>query len=140
MHFRETLSRTTKMLIFSGFFAFLALPLAADAKGVSKEVLSQRPHKLGGNCVKYARTVNSGLHMGLTSRQAKVNKINSSTPEKGSIAVTDESGVGHVAVVKDYGDGFVIVEDANVIPGQVTVRRLAYEDVIGYIVFANQEA
>ncbi len=55
----------------------------------------------GQNCAGYAQRQITNLGHGLESKQDKINRINSKTPNKNTAAIINEGPYGHVAVVEE---------------------------------------
>ena len=73
-----------------------------------------------GQCIPFARA-KSGLQV---SGAAISVPVNSSTPEEGSIVITNESRAGHAGVVTKVTDSTIEIIERNYIPGWITKRIL----------------
>lgn len=100
----------------------------------SGQIYEKARHPLGGNCVAWARSVEHRLPQGLYGMASKVALINSQEPIRGAIAITAESYAGHVGIVRGAQGDDILIEDANYIPGYVTLRAVPKSMIRGYIV------
>jgi len=86
---------------------------------------------MGWNCVSYVRE-KVELPLGLWTLSDKKKIINSYEPTKNAVVITPEAGVGHLAIVKEILDDFIIIEEGNYIHGYKTIRKISKELPIGY--------
>lgn len=77
----------------------------------------------------------------LVKGTAKTVPTNSEVPMIGAIVKTNESKYGHVAVVEDIKDGYIILSEANVPYSKsggpvVTGRKIAINSkkIVGYLI------
>ena len=73
------------------------------------------------SCVSYARW-RSGMNVGPIG-VARNHPVNTHTPSIGALAVTYESGAGHLSYIVDMDDKFIYVDEANYSRCKVTYRR-----------------
>ena len=89
------------------------------------------------NCVKWAREKKPDLSFGLWTIGDKKDIINSCNPEIGAVAVMNVGlPWGHLGIVEDFGDGMVVIQEANFKFGKITERSgtPAELKILGYFV------
>ena len=96
-------------------------------------------HRLGYNCVLYARSHYPNLPEGLWNLRQKRAIINSSTPQVGCVAIMNTGWIGHCGIVESFmGDqsnpGEITIVEANYKRGYISRRTGRPEDLklIGY--------
>ena len=96
-------------------------------------------HRLGYNCVLYARSHYPNLPEGLWNLRQKRAIINSSTPQVGCVAIMNTGWIGHCGIVESFmGDqsnpGEITIVEANYKRGYISRRtgRPADLKLIGY--------
>lgn len=94
-------------------------------------ILEATPHRLGNNCVGYARA-KKALPQPLYSLSDKTSIINSSEPVVGAVAITAESWYGHLSIVVEIKEDTIVIEEGNYITGYKTVRVVDKDFPIGY--------
>ena len=95
-------------------------------------VISQERHKLGTNCVSYVRDKHPEVPLGMWNLRNKINIINTYEPKPDIVAITPESGVGHLAIVVEVLDDGLIIEEGNYIHGYKTLRKISKDLPLGY--------
>lgn len=87
---------------------------------------------IGYNCVAYVKNKVKNMPQGLYNLDDKISIINSNEPREGSVAITDEGGVGHLSLVKEVKENTLVIEEGNFIAGYKTVRAIDKSLPIGY--------
>jgi hypothetical protein len=84
------------------------------------------------SCVSYARW-KSGINVGPIGK-AKNHPIDSDTPTVGGLVITNESGAGHLAVIKQVWAETIVVDESNYVPCKVSSREIRRDSpsIIGY--------
>ena len=71
----------------------------------------------GGQCGEFIHKFVNDYPYGLNTLQQKKSAINSTTPQVGSVVITNESypgsNTGHVAMVNDVSDGYITLTESN---------------------------
>jgi len=95
-------------------------------------------HRLGWNCVLYARSRYPSLPEGLWSLWSKKRIINSQIPQIGAVAIMNTGWVGHCGIVTSFTQDFswIEIEEANFRRGFLTKRNGSPKDlrIIGYFI------
>lgn len=96
-------------------------------------ILAQERHKLGYNCVFYVKD-QVEVPQGMYNLQNKIDIINSHEPIEGSVAITDEGPVGHMALVLHVLEDGIVIEEGNYIRGYKTIRKIGKDLPLGYYI------
>lgn len=97
------------------------------------------------NCVKYGRSIESSLPLGLNNKANKKKIVNSLVPIEGGFVLTSEGYWGHVAYIEKVEGTWFYILEANYKHCQVSYRWLQtdYSKIYGYyippVVLAKQE-
>ncbi len=116
-------------------FALLGIflsPVVPNIETEKKVNLSVHPDSVLCNCVEYTRQYRPDL----PSMDAGAFVVSTTTPSVGAVAKMfyPRSGLYHLAVVEEVGDGWITIRDANYTPCKETVRKIWLPDrVLGYL-------
>ena len=103
-----------------------------EKKSNNGEIISSKKHRLGNNCVSYAREKVPEIPQGMWGLKDKKDIINSDMPEINAVAITPESIEGHLAVVIEIEEKSLIIAEGNYLHGYETVRRIDKTLPLGY--------
>lgn len=95
-------------------------------------------HRLGWNCVLYARSRYPSLPSGLWNIRQKRAIINSQIPAVGCVVIADTGWIGHCGIVTSFTQDFswIEIEEANYRRGYITKRSGSPQSlkILGYYV------